>query len=122
MSLCFRELHDLVFDGRAVTRTSRSDRAPIHRRLRQVFLDHTPRGVARVRDPASELAGVARPLTDAPRARPEMRPRIVEQLDLTVLWLECARVYGTTIDARRSSSLESGNLEPYALQLLSEMR
>jgi hypothetical protein len=51
-----------------------------------------------------------------------MRPRIIELLDLAVLWLESRQVDCTTIDTWRRASLESRDLESDVLQLLREMR
>ena len=51
-----------------------------------------------------------------------MRPRIIELLDLTHLWLESREVDRSTVDTWRCASLESGDLESDTLELLRQMR
>ena len=60
-----------------------------------------------------------RPVT-TPRL-PEVRPGIVELLDLALLYLEYRIIHGSSVYARRSAGLESSNGETRLLELFSEV-
>src|SRR5947209_5422842 len=91
-----RELHDLVFDGRTVPRTSRRNRAAVHRGLSDVLLNDPLSRLAEERDPTRQLRGVScfAWITRRPaRCWPEMRPGVVERLDFRVLPFELTKVH-----------------------------
>src|SRR4051812_44980021 len=122
MPLRRRKLYDLVLDRWAVARTARRDGAAVHRRSTNVLLNDSLSGFFEKGDPAGDLLGMSRHAVDAARRCPEMRPRIVERLDLTVLPLENGVIDGAPIDARRCSSLESFDNEPKAIELFGQVR
>src|SRR5262249_43530210 len=97
------------------------DRAAVHRRSRDVFLDDLLSGFTEERDPTWQLIGMSRADAAAPGLLPEMRPRVVELFDLTVLLLHHAVVDGATVDARRRSGLEPLDDETDSLELLREV-
>ena len=121
MTLGCRKLDDLVFDGRAVPRTARRDRAAIHRRLPDVLGDDVLPGLAEEGDPAGELRRVSRVVLTPTRRGPEMRPRVVELLDLAFLSLESRQLDRSAVDTWRRSRLESRDLETNSFELLGEM-
>src|SRR4051812_45891810 len=117
-----RKLHDLVFDGRTVARSARRDRAAVHRRARDVVLDDLLSRLAEEGDPAWHLLGMPRVFAGPSRLAPEVRPRVIELLDLALLSLHHAVIDGPSVDARRCSCLEPLDDETDALELLGEMR
>jgi hypothetical protein len=52
---------------------------------------------------------------------PEVRPRVVEAIDLAFLNLESRIIDGSTINPRRRSGLETGDSQTSLLQLLRQM-
>src|SRR5687767_861282 len=121
MSLSVGKLYDLVFDRRAVPRTARRDDAAVHCRLLDVFLDDALAIGFEVRDPARHLDWVSASCAFSALRAPEMRPGIIELLDLALLDLQRRVVNGASIDTRRSSGLESGDGQPSLLELFSEV-
>src|SRR5205085_10360712 len=115
------ELDDLVFDRRTVPRATRRDRAAIHRRLADVLLDEALAGFAEERDPAWQLVGVTGTRSGATRRVPEVRPGVIELLDLTLLPLQSCDIDGPAVDARGRSGLEALDDEAGLLELLGEM-
>src|SRR4051812_27741338 len=73
-------------------------------------------------DPARHLGRMpgARPI--ATRFQPEVRPRIVELLDLTLLDLQLGEIHRATVDARRSAGLEASHRETSLVELLGQVR
>src|SRR5688572_17938521 len=118
-----RKLHDLVFDGRAVSRPARAYGPTVHRRFCQVLLDDGFCCVTRVRDPAGQLRRMTRLSRHAAtRLGPEMRPGIIELLDFAFLTLERRVVHRPAIDPGWRPSLEARNRKPHSIELLREMR
>ncbi len=74
MPIGVRELHDLVFDRRAVARAPRRDRTAVHRRLRDVPRDQCLALRAEKGDPAWQLRRMSRGAIGRARSRPEVRP------------------------------------------------
>src|SRR5438309_5021953 len=111
MPLRGRKLYDLVFDGRAVTWTARSDCPAVHGRLSDVLGDDLLSLVTEKGDPTWQLRGMSRAFTDTPPAGPEVRPRVIELFDFALLALEVRNVHGSAVDARRSPGLEASHGE-----------
>src|SRR6059058_6212347 len=64
----------------------------------------------------------SRAVIGAPWGRPEMRPGVIELLDLALLTLQVAPAYRASVDTRWRSRLEACDLEASLLQLLGEVR
>src|SRR4029079_17570386 len=118
VALRCREFHDLVFDRRAIARTARSDGAAVHGRTADVFLDDPLAGLPEERDPARELLRMAGPAASPARLSPEVRPGIVELLDLAFLAFEAREVHRPAVDSRRRARLEARDGESHLVQLL----
>ena len=91
------ELHDLVFDGRAIARPATTDGTAVQRRFLQVSLDDFLHFLAGPCDPAWDLT---RPLDALVEGETEVVAVAVLALDLTP-------VHGPTIHARWRPGLES---------------
>ena len=60
-------------------------------------------------------------VTTSARRFPEVRPRIIELIDLAVLSLEPGVINGSAIDTRRRTCLEPRHCQASMLELLSKM-
>ena len=85
MSLSFRKTNHLVFDRRAVARTLRRNCAAVHGGRSDVLLDDLLRRFFDVSNPAGHLRRMSRRAAIAARLGPEVRPGVIELIDLAVL-------------------------------------
>src|SRR5687768_15567845 len=112
VSLGVRKLDDLVFNRRTITRTPRRNRSSVHRGAFDVLLDNRLAVCTEKRDPARQLRGMTDMIRGATRIVPEMRPGVIEILDLTFLSHQRRIVDGSAVYSRWSSRLEPLDQEP----------
>src|SRR5581483_11177916 len=105
-----RELHNLVFDGRAVTRADTFNLPRIERRPVHVLADDAMGLSICITDPADRLR-----LGDGLGAEAEWRRDGVARLHL-----KSRKVDGPGVEARRRSGLEACNFKPQASQRFSK--
>src|SRR5687767_6936862 len=99
--------YDLVLYGWAVARTARGDCTAVHRRLSDVRRDDFLRGRIDLGNPAGKLSRMPDTVCIRARCSPEVRPRVVELIDLAVLSRHLRIIDGTAVDPRRGSGLEA---------------
>src|SRR5665647_1450775 len=121
MSGCIREPDDLVFDGRTIARSSGGDCTAIHCRLSDVLVDDCLCWRIDVRDPTWQLWRITPDALLSEILLPEMRPRIIELIDLALLPFHSREIHSTAIDSRWSSGLETRYFKPGVLQLFGQM-
>src|SRR2546423_3623850 len=122
MTLRSGELDDLILDRRTVAWTARCDRPTVHRRLTDVSLDDRLPFSAEESDPAGKLGRMTRrPVRATASIGPEVRPGIVELLDLTLLLCQRIPPYGATVDPGRRTRLEARHFQSRMLELLREV-
>lgn len=128
MSLYVRKSHHLVFNGRTVTRATRTDGATVHSGRREVIRDDLLPFIVEKRDPARLLRQSGGPQWKVFRSRhswitimPVMRPSVRKLLDFAFLSLEGRIVHCSTIDTGRGTRLETLDSEPRFFDLLSEV-
>src|SRR5690606_35806479 len=96
---------------RAVARPASADRTAVHRRFADVRRNQLLPLRTQVGDPAGALRRIPLAATlTAPGRCPEMRPRIVEILQLALLPHEMLEIHRTTVNPGRCAGLEPRHL------------
>src|SRR6185369_8704195 len=102
MTLCLGKPDDLVLDRRTVAWSARRNRTAVHRGLANVRSDEVLAIGTEKGDPARQLGGMpSQAIRSAPWRGPEMRPGVIELLDLALLTLQILPAYRAPVDARR---------------------
>jgi hypothetical protein len=87
-----RELHDFVFNGRAVSRAARRDCTTVHCGLPDVLFDDLLAFCLEVSDPARQLFRMSNDRAITSPGWPKMRPGVVELLDLAFLSFQLGEI------------------------------
>src|SRR5256885_15838230 len=115
------KLHDFVFNGWTVPGPARRDCPAIHRGPGDVVGDDLLSFRFEESDPARHLLRMPRFITTPPPVGPEVRPRVIELLDLAFLDLQLTEIDGATVDSWRRAGLKTRDSQARVLELLRQM-